>query len=120
MPSEFMISTVRGLRSDSPGDSSLWARLAHRVALSRASQTFDVIKPHLKGKVLDIGVGAGSLLHLIRKNGFEVEGVDVVDKSMYEEPRGVQSCLLSNGPFLFFFCRRCLLLQDCQLLFRPM
>ena len=85
MPSEFMISTVRGLRSDSPGDSSLWARLAHRVALSRASQTFDVIKPHLKGKVLDIGVGAGSLLHLIRKNGFEVEGVDVVDKSMYED-----------------------------------
>lgn len=61
--------------------------LAQRWCLMKARSKRNRLGAFLKnpGSVLDVGCGNGALAHLLQKDGVQIETVDIVNKSIFED-----------------------------------
>ncbi len=73
--------------------SKAWRQLMQKQILRRGQIKVDRIKGLLEKeeKILDIGSGNGAVVHLLRKEGFDVTGTDVVAKSKMEDVQPIVS-----------------------------
>lgn len=90
MPIPFVMNRVSGFycMTESP-NASLLARVTHKVMSRKAEHIYRVIGKYLPpkngAKILDVGMGAGSISCMLMKKGYDVTGIDVADLSMYED-----------------------------------
>ena len=89
MPIPVITQNCKGLMCRSVAEAGRWERFVHQRMINRAGKYYEKIEPYLKGKVLDVGMGSGSFSCLLKQEGHEVDGVDVVDLSMYEDMKPV-------------------------------
>lgn len=67
-------------------DTSFKANVVKSALYSKAQNIFKRISPYIAGrKVLDVGVGVGGISSFLRKNGFDVTGIDVKNLSLITE-----------------------------------
>lgn len=90
MPIPALTKSVNGLscRLDRRGiDIGIWERFIEGVAMSKSAQIVSRIEPFIKGKVLDVGMGAGAISCALARRSHDLVGVDVADLSMYSDLR---------------------------------
>lgn len=93
MPVPFIVKSVHDLYCSLPDHNSkpsLKSRIIDRFMTRKANNIYDRIHSYiLSPKILDVGLGAGSIsCHLIRK-GYNVTGIDVNDFSIYQDVKPV-------------------------------
>lgn len=60
--------------------------LAIRLMEKGSIERLNLFKRYIKGeKILDVGVGTGSMYKILDDKGFKVDGIDVSDTSLYPE-----------------------------------
>ncbi|MDH5533716.1 MAG: class I SAM-dependent methyltransferase [Candidatus Pacebacteria bacterium] len=88
MPISFITKSSRGkIDSKQPHKSSLFARFLHTVMTLKAKESYDHIKPFIKksDRILDVGLGAGTLASYLKNKRYNVSSVDVVNLSLYKD-----------------------------------
>lgn len=88
MPMSFITKNISGkISSASPQKSSLLAQCVHHYMQIKAAESYQHIAPFIKksNKILDVGLGAGTLAAHLTQKGFNVSGVDVVNLSLYKD-----------------------------------
>lgn len=87
MPIPLLANSVKGLCCNSDAlPKTPWTRFVNSFMTDKAARNLSKILPHLNGnKVLDVGLGAGTVSCLLMKKGFDVTGLDVCDLSIYED-----------------------------------
>ncbi len=87
MPIPFLVNSVKGLYCNTESlPKTSWTRFVNSFMTVKASRNLNKILPQLSGnKILDVGLGAGTLSCLLMKKGFDVTGLDVCDLSIYED-----------------------------------
>lgn len=86
MPLPFIVKRTKGLKYTSLQNASGIARFIHFIMMRKASIILKRIEPSVQGtKILDVGMGAGSISYFLKKKGFDVTSVDVANLSMYED-----------------------------------
>ncbi|KXK10172.1 MAG: bifunctional 3-demethylubiquinone-9 3-methyltransferase/ 2-octaprenyl-6-hydroxy phenol methylase [Microgenomates bacterium OLB23] len=89
MPNPHFVKKTFGVRN----------RIMRFTMQRKARFIWEKIKPHLlQGSTLDIGMGAGSISHMLAAKGFSVKGVDVHNFSLYQDLQPI----LYNGEKLPF------------------
>ena len=90
MPIPFIVKTAKGLSSRSVEEANLWSRIIHGVMKRKADEMWKHIGKYVKGKkILDVGMGSGSIACLLNKKGLTVTSVDVANLSIYEDLKPV-------------------------------
>ena len=90
MPIPLVVWSAKGLRLESIKGANFWSKIIHGVMVRKADEVWKHIGKHISGKkVLDVGMGSGSISYLLIKKGFEVTGVDVSNLSIYENLKPV-------------------------------
>ena len=56
---------------------------------------YHLIKPHLGGKITDVGCGSGILLDKIKEDGFDVTGIDIASNCYKGRGRTVNKNLIT-------------------------
>jgi len=56
-------------------------KVSELVAINRLS----LFQEYLGKRILDIGLGGGSVSYLLKKNGFQVNNLDITNTSLYQE-----------------------------------
>ena len=88
MPMPFLTKRIHGtINSQNTKKSSLFARFMHRYMRVKANESFEHIKPYLKksDKILDVGLGSGTLSCFLKNKNYNITGVDVVNLSLYSD-----------------------------------
>lgn len=89
MPIMPIVSRLPKIDSRNLNGGFLLSKLAHHWMLTKTEQTRKKIDSYIEGKVLDIGLGAGTVAFSLKRDGFDVTSVDVVDLSFYSDIRPV-------------------------------
>lgn len=90
MPVPLIVKRARGLRFETTKKANLFARLLHFVMMRKAEIVWKKIGPFMTGKkVLDVGMGSGSITYFLKKKGYDTTSVDVQDLSIYEDLKPV-------------------------------
>lgn len=88
MPNPFATSRVRGLNCHNPLPTSqldLYTRFIQSAANRKRDEILPRITPYLRGKILDIGMGAGAITCGLLRRGYHVDTVDVANTSIYQD-----------------------------------
>lgn len=90
MPVPFIVKSARGLNLESTKDAGLLSKVTHKVMMRKAEIIWNHVGKYMKGKkILDVGMGSGSISYFLNKKGFEVKSVDVDSLSIYEDLKPV-------------------------------
>jgi ubiquinone/menaquinone biosynthesis C-methylase UbiE len=88
MPISLVTRTLYGkINSKKPQNSSSYGQFVHNYMSKKAHESYDHIKPFIKktDKILDIGLGAGTFASFLKRRGYKISGVDVVNLSLYSD-----------------------------------
>jgi len=86
MPIPFIVRSARGLSLESTIGANFLSKIIHGVMVRKADEVWKHVGKYVKGKkVLDVGMGSGSISYLLNKKGFSVTSVDVANLSIYED-----------------------------------
>ena len=86
MPIPHVVKTVRGLSLKSVEKANSWSRIVHAVMWRKANHVWKHVGSYVQGKkILDVGMGSGSIAYFLNKKGFSVTSVDVDDLSIYND-----------------------------------
>jgi ubiquinone/menaquinone biosynthesis C-methylase UbiE len=85
MPIMPLIRRLPKLDSKKIGKGFSLSELSHHWMLTKTEQTREKINRYLQGKILDIGLGAGTVAFSLKRDGHDVTSVDVVDLSLYSD-----------------------------------
>lgn len=77
--------SVRGVKCRSEAGRGWWEKIVEGYLSVKAGQVVAEIEPYLKGRVLDVGLGMGTVACELMRQGFKVEGIDVEDVSIYAD-----------------------------------
>lgn len=90
MPIPFITNSAVGLSLKSTKNANLWSRFIHRVMHRKANHIWTKIGRLIRGnRLLDVGMGSGSIAYLLKKKGFNVMSVDVASLSIYDDLKPV-------------------------------
>lgn len=90
MPIPWLARSVHELSCGSTHSSGgAWATITQKFMMRKARKMHGLIRKHLQGKILDIGMGAGCNLCYLKQRGHKVTGVDVADLSIYDDLKPV-------------------------------
>lgn len=88
MPMPFLTKKIHGsINSKKTEDASSFAQFMHRYMRIKSNESFDHIQPYIKksDKILDVGLGSGTLSSFLKEKKYNVTGVDVVNLSLYSD-----------------------------------
>lgn len=85
MPIMPLVRRLPKLDSKKIGQGFVLSEISHHWMLTKTEQTREKINQYLQGKILDIGLGAGTVAFSLRRDNFDVTSVDVVDLSLYSD-----------------------------------
>lgn len=67
-------------------DASVWSKIMHGIMMRKAKIVWGHVGKYVAGKkILDVGMGSGSISYFLNKKGFEVKSVDVANLSIYDD-----------------------------------
>ncbi len=90
MPIPFIVKSVRGLSLKTSSKANSWSIMIHKIMFRKAKLVWSHIGKYVKGKrILDVGMGSGSISYFLNKKGFEVTSVDVANLSIYSDLKPV-------------------------------
>lgn len=71
MPIPFIVRSAKGLRLESIREANFWSKTIHGVMSRKADHVWKYIGKYVKGKkVLDVGMGSGSISYFFEQKGF--------------------------------------------------
>jgi ubiquinone/menaquinone biosynthesis C-methylase UbiE len=88
MPISLLTKSLYGkINSKKPQNASFYGQFAHKYMSEKAQESYEHIGPFLKksDKILDVGLGAGTLASLLKNKGYKISGVDIVNLSLYSD-----------------------------------
>lgn len=85
MPIMPIVRRLPKVDSQNLGSGFLLSEMAHHFMLTKTDQTRKRINRYIDGKILDIGLGAGTVAFSLKRDGYDVTSVDVVDLSLYSD-----------------------------------
>ena len=93
-----MVNIFKGL--EDAGRDGGKKRLTEWFLKKKYTKMFELVTPYVKKDevILDVGVGDGSVAMFLKRNGYEVTGIDVVDHSLYKNVRPI----IYNGKDMTF------------------
>ena len=90
MPIPLFVKSTRGLSQKSVKNADWFSKLIHKIMLRKAVHIWTHIGTQIKGRrILDVGMGSGSISYFLNKKGFEVTSVDVSNLSIYDDLKPV-------------------------------
>ena len=90
MPISYIVKRARGLSLKSTENADWLSKIMHMFMMHKARIVWSHIGKYMKGeKVLDVGMGSGSISYFLNKKGFKVTGVDVDSLSIYSDLKPV-------------------------------
>lgn len=86
MPIPFIIKTAKGLNLKSMKDATLWSKIMHGIMMRKAKIVWGHVGKYVVGKkILDVGMGSGSISYFLNKKELDVKSVDVANLSIYDD-----------------------------------
>lgn len=86
MPSLVFTKNLKGLYCFGNKTTGLIPSIIDKLTMSEAKEWCERMEPFLHGKkILDVGFGTGNLACYFARKGYEVEGIDVFERSIYED-----------------------------------
>ncbi len=90
MPIPFIVKRARNLSFESVESADVFSKFVHGFMMRKAEVVWSHLEKYMTGKkVLDVGMGSGSISYFVKKKNFEVTSVDVADLSIYEDMKPV-------------------------------
>lgn len=90
MPAPIFVKSAKGLSLRSIDNATGWSKVMHSIMMRKARIMWNYIGKHVEGqKILDVGMGSGSLSYFLNKKGYKVTSVDVSRLSIYEDLKPV-------------------------------